>query len=116
MKAIVSYIVIYISVLLFPTLAKSLNTPNYKKNYLLTQTFEFKKQQDIHANTIEFLRENEENEYNFKKDFKSPLHKIPKNSFALSTPFKIISSYTNKDNFNPQTGVPIYKMIRNFRL
>lgn len=116
MKAIVSYIVIYLSVLLFPTLAKSLNTPNYKKNHLLTQTFEFKKQQDIHANTMEFLSENEENEYNFKKEFKSPLYKIPKNNFAQSICFKILSSYTNKDNFNPQTGVPIYKMIRNFRL
>ncbi len=116
MKAIVSYILIYLSVLLFPTIAKSLNTTDYKNNHLLSQTFEFKKQQDIHANTIEFLSENEENEYNFKKDFKSQLHKIPKNNFVQLTPFKILSYYLNKDSFSFHTLVPIYKMVRNFRL
>lgn len=120
MKGIVTYLIIYLSVLLFPSFGKGLNTDVYKKRLQLNHGLELKNQQKSHGKTFEFVseNENEENDINLKKEFNTHFSKINKSglfSFHFESP-SIYLFYLNKSRTIQFSHIPIYQSVRNLRI
>lgn len=120
MKGIITYLLVYIFIGLLPSHGNSLSIANSGNNLSYDQEHFIKKQQDSPINLFEFIseNENEEDEFNCKKDLSSHLGKIIENKL-YSPSFQLVQlnlNYLSHLRAISITDTPIYQLVRNLRI
>lgn len=122
MKGIITYLLVYIFIGLFPSQGSSLSVITSHNNLSYNEEHLIKKPQDLPINLFEFIseneNENEEDDFSYKKDLNSHLVKaIEDKHYSFSSQLQHLSlNYLNHLRTISITDIPLYQLVRNLRI